>query len=59
MKKFWDGDAFVYTDYKVKFIVKPNYSLKMRNGKKEVVNLVTAGKVTDKKEFLLTKYEKI
>jgi len=59
MHKYYDGEIFVYTDYKIKFIVHPNYRLKLPNGKRRVVNLITAGKVTDKNEFKQKKYEPI
>lgn len=59
MAKFYDGEAFIYTDFEVKFIIHPNYKLKMRNGHKMTVNLITAGKVTNKREFNIDRYERI
>jgi len=67
MDLFWDGDAFIYTDYKVKFIISPNYEIKIKlktkNGKKHIkkkkVCLVTAGRVSDTSEFTLPKYRKV
>lgn len=59
MNKYFDGESFIYTDYKVKFVVRPNYTLKLPNGKSKVANFITAGLVTDIKEFKLPKYEKI
>ena len=60
MDKFWDGEAFVFTDYKKKFIVNPNYEIKINRKIKTKVCLVTAGTVTDPSEFTrLKKYEKI
>lgn len=59
MSKYYDGEAFIFTDYRVKFIIKPGYKLKLRNGRKEVVNLITAGRVTDRNEFLKREYVKI
>lgn len=35
MHKYYDGEAFVFTDYKVKFIIKHGYTLKLRSGKKK------------------------
>lgn len=59
MHKYFDGEAFIYTDYKVKFIVYSNYRLKLAKGKTRVVNLVTAGKVTDVNEFKNKRYERV
>lgn len=59
MAKFYDGEAFVYTDFKVKFIVKPNFKIKTPDGYKMVANLITAGKVTNKREFNIDRYERI
>ena len=66
MDLYWDGDGFIYTDNKVKFIVKPNYEIKIkteREGKKHEtvkrVCLVTAGKVRNKNDFKNKRYERI
>lgn len=59
MDKYYDGECFIFTDYKVKFIVHPNYELKMTNGKRLKANIITAGKVTDATEFELPKYDRI
>lgn len=59
MDLFYDGDKFVYTDYRTKFIVHPNYELKIKGIKTQKVNFVTAGKVTNPSEFRLPKYKKI
>jgi len=59
MDKYYDGESFIYTDYKNKFIVHPNHKIKLPSGRKKVVNFVTAGVVTDKNEFKLKKYKKI
>lgn len=66
MDLYWDGDSFIYTDYKDKFIIKPNYEIKFKttkNGKKHVkkrkVCLVTAGKVTNSNDFNNEKYHKV
>lgn len=63
MHKYFDGEAFIFTDYKVKFVVHPNYAMKVKgiSGKETIrrINLITAGKVTDANEFKLSKYKKI
>ena len=59
MDLYYDGDKFVYTDYKTKFIVHPNYELKIKGKKNQKVNFITAGKVKNKNEFKLPKYKKI
>ena len=58
MDLYYDGKAFVYTDYKAKFVIHPNYELKLPNGRKRKVNFITATKVVDTKEFCLPKYKK-
>lgn len=59
MDLFYDGAVFVYTDYKAKFIVHPNYEIKTPKGKTNKVNFITATKVTDSNEFRLPKYRRI
>ncbi len=59
MKRYYDGKVFVFTDYRTKFIIRPNYEIKLPNGEKRVANLITAGKVTNREEFKLKKYRKI
>lgn len=60
MSKYWDGRAFIFTNHKIKFIVNPNYELKINRKSKMKVCLVTAGTVTDQNEFSkLRKYEKV
>ena len=67
MRLYWDsegGGAYVYTDFKKKFIVKPNQEIKVRdaNGKRSKIKsvcLITGGKVTDKSEFNKTNYERV
>lgn len=44
MDLYFDGEKFIYTDYKAKFIVHPNYEMKIKGKKTKKVNLVTAGK---------------
>lgn len=58
MDLYYDGKVFVYTNYKNKFIVHPNYELKMEGGKVRKVNFVTASKA-GRDEFNLPKYRKI
>ena len=50
---------FVYTNKSSKFIIHPNYKIKNKRKKMSVVNFITASKVTDAKEFNMTKYKKI
>lgn len=50
---------FIYTDGNTKYVVHPNYEMKISRKKKKVVNFVTASKVTDKKEFNMKEYKKI
>lgn len=56
MDLFFDGESYVYTNYKSKFIIHPNYKI-ANKGKR--VAFVTASKVNDIREFLLPKYEKV
>ncbi|MDE7464995.1 MAG: hypothetical protein K2M59_03850 [Muribaculaceae bacterium] len=52
--------SFIYfdRDRNEKFVVRTNYSLKDRNGRRKVVNYITASK-TNPREFGLQKYTKI
>lgn len=59
MDLFYDDEAFVYTNYKTKYIVHPNYEIKTEDGKNKKVVFITAGKVTDPNEFKLPKYKKV
>lgn len=67
MDLYWDGEAFIYTDYRNKYILKPNYELtfkmKGENGKikkkTRIINLTSASKVTQTNEFDLKKYRKL
>ena len=59
MDVYFDGAVFVYTDYKNKFVVHPNYDIKISRKRKRKVTFVTAGVVTDVNEFILPKYKKI
>ena len=46
-------------DGKAKYVVHPNYEIKMRGGKRKLVNFITASKVIDKYEFRMEEYKKI
>lgn len=59
MAVYYDGAAFVYTDYASKFIVRPNQSVKTENGKTNGVLHITAGVVRDPNEFNNPRYTKI
>ena len=59
MDLFYDGTNFIYTDYKNKFIIHPNYELKISGTKKKKVNFVTSGKVTDPTDFNNTRYRRV
>lgn len=59
MDLFWDGESFIYTDYENKFIIHPNYSIKVYGHRERKVNFVTAGKVSEYDEFDNPKYKKV
>lgn len=63
MDLFWDGDGFIYTDYSIKFIVKPNYEIKTakkgKHTKEKKTCLITAGVVTDPNEFKRKEYQRV
>lgn len=59
MELFYDGNGFVYTNRRTKYIIHPNYEIKTKNGKTRKVMFVTAGIVTNPDEFSLPKYKKI
>lgn len=59
MDLFWDGDAFIYTDYINKFIVKPNHEIKINRKKTRKVSYVTAERVEHPEEFTLPKYKRV
>lgn len=50
---------FTYTDGNTKYILHPNYDIKMSGGKRKLVNFITASKVIDKYEFRMKEYKKI
>ena len=59
MDLYYDGECFIYTDGKSKFIVHPNYKMKISRELVAHVNFITATKVKDPMEFTLPKYQKI
>lgn len=56
---YYDGECFIYTDGQSKFIVHPNYKMKISRELVEQVNFITATRVKDPAEFTLPKYRKI
>ena len=59
MDLYYDGECFIYTDGKSKFIVHPNYKMKISRELVAQVNFITATRVKDPAEFTLPKYRKI
>ena len=59
MNLYYDGECFIYTDGNSKFIVHPNYQMKVSREVVKLVNFITATKRTDKKEFNGKRYIKI
>ena len=59
MDLYYDGECFIYTDGTSKFIVHPNYQMKVSREVVKLVNFITATKRTDKKEFNGKRYIKI
>ena len=59
MDLYYDGECFIYTDGQSKFIVHPNYKMKISRELVEQVNFITATRRTDKKEFNGKRYIKI
>ena len=56
---YYDGECFICTDGQSKFIVHPNYKMKISRELVELVNFITATRVKDPAEFTLPKYRKI
>ena len=50
MDLYYDGECFIYTDGFSKFIVHPNYQMKVSREVVKLVNFITATKRTDKKK---------
>ena len=59
MDLFYDGECFIYTDYKSKFVLHPNYEMKIDRNKVRKVNFITTSSVSDSEEFKMQKYQKI
>ena len=59
MDLYYDGECFIYTDGQSKFIVHPNYKMKVNREEVKLVNFITATRVKDPAEFTLPKYQKI
>ena len=59
MDLYYDGECFIYTDGFSKFIVHPNYKMKVNREQVKLVNFITATRRTDKKEFNGKRYIKI
>jgi len=51
MDLYYDGECFIYTDGLSKFIIHPNYKMKVNREEVKLVNFITATRRTDKKEF--------
>ena len=58
MDLYYDGECFIYTDGTSKFIVHPNYKMKVSRELVAQVNFITATRVKDPAEFTLPKYQK-
>ena len=56
MDLYYDGECFIYTDGVSKFIVHPNYKMKISREIVKNVNFITATKIKDPAEFTLSKY---
>ena len=61
MSIYYDSETkrYTYTDMINKFVLETNVKIKLDNGKKEVVTLVTASKLRGVDEFEMRKYTKI
>ena len=59
MDLYYDGECFIYTNGRSKFIIHPNYEIKIDRDKYKVVNFITATKSKDKKEFNGKRFIKI
>lgn len=59
MNLYYDGECFIYTDGLSKFIIHPNYKMKVNREEVKLVNFITATHRTDKKEFNGKRYVKI
>ena len=59
MDLYYDGECFIYTNGRSKFVIHPNYKMKICRDYVQVVNYITATKAKDPAEFTLLKYIKI
>ena len=59
MDLYYDGECFIYTDEVSKFIIHPNYKMKVNREQVKLVNFITATRRIDKKEFNGKRYVKI
>ncbi len=59
MDLYYDGECFIYTDEVSKFIIHPNYKMKVNRDHIKLVNFITATHVKDSMEFTLPKYKKV
>ena len=59
MDLYYDSECFIYTDGQSKFIVHPNYQMKVSREVVKFVNFITATRRTDKKEFNGKRFIKI
>ena len=59
MELYYDGECFIYTDGQSKFIVHPNYKMKVSRDVVKLVNFITATRIKDPAELTLPKYIKI
>ena len=59
MDLYYDGECFIYTNGISKFIVHPNYKMKVNRDIIKLVNFITATRRTDKKEFNGKRYIQI
>lgn len=59
MELYYDGQCFIYTDGKSKYIVHPNYTMKISREIVKKVNFITASRRVDKNEFNGKRYIKI
>ncbi len=59
MDLYYDGECFIYTDGLSKYIVHPNYQMKLSREVVKLVNFITATRRTDKKEFNGKRYIKV
>ena len=59
MDLYYDDECFIYTDGQSKFIIHPNYKMKISRELVANVNFITATRIKDPAEFTLPKYKKI